>query len=280
MNDTTADVGNDATVSITLDIITVLNSVEYVVSGVDADALATVTFTDENAHSVVVNNLVDGTYTVNLSSFDFTLITATIVVHDINDNTANGTGDTAIAGNPRYAIIDFVNPGGEDFDILIRSENAGGDPQSNWVGQDSATYGNTDGPDLYVGGIKVGRWAGNGTVAHETLYIDMFAMNDAGLTLEDDRWFMCLGKLTTPATGKYLDVTVNKYIGGEIDPVTLEPTVNGTLYDSTTSDLFGVLSMYFEDSNLVPDFGGYVRMFATQISLGFTSTQLYGNGRP
>ena len=279
MSDITADVGNDASVSFAMDIITDLSSVDYVVAGVDADALATITFHDENAHSVVVTGLSDGTYTVNISSFDFTTISADIVVHDANGNTATGTGDTAISGNPRYAIIDMINPGGEDFDILIRAETAANDPLSNWVGQDSASYGNTDGQDLYVGAIKVGRWAGNGTVAHEKLYIDMFAMNDAGLTLNDDRWFKCLGKLTTPAIGKYLDVTINKYIEGEIDPVTLEPTVNGILYDSTTSVMFGVLSMYFQDSNLVSGMGGYVNMFASEISLGMTTTQLYGNSR-
>src|ERR1043166_5430276 len=71
-------------------------AVSYTVAGVDADATATVTFSDGNpAHDVVVHNLHDGTPTVALSGLTDGPISASISVSDTAGNSATGTGDSS-----------------------------------------------------------------------------------------------------------------------------------------------------------------------------------------
>lgn len=99
--DNDADVGADATVVIDDGDGYISNSekaaVSYTLSGVDSDATAEVTFSDGVNPDVVVSGLSNGTTTVDLSSLDDGVITATIQVTDGSTaaNTAAGTGDTS-----------------------------------------------------------------------------------------------------------------------------------------------------------------------------------------
>ena len=73
------------------------SAVNYTVSGVDADATATVTFTSSGGGTpVVVGSLGNGATTVDLSGLADGTITATISATDTATNTASGTGDTSI----------------------------------------------------------------------------------------------------------------------------------------------------------------------------------------
>src|SRR4029079_727536 len=70
-------------------------SASYTVAGVDADASATVTFSDGVNPDVVVSGLGNGSFSVNLSSLSDGPITATIALGDTAGNSAGGTGDSS-----------------------------------------------------------------------------------------------------------------------------------------------------------------------------------------
>ena len=100
VKDTTADAGPTATVTIN-DGDGVISAAEqgaasYTVAGVDADAHATVTFSDGNPlHNVVVASLANGTFAANLSGLSDGPIVASIAVSDTAGNTATGSGDSS-----------------------------------------------------------------------------------------------------------------------------------------------------------------------------------------
>ncbi|MES2113910.1 MAG: DUF4347 domain-containing protein, partial [Pseudomonadota bacterium] len=99
--DTTADAGADLAVHVADSLVgnAEKGAVAYTIAGLDADATATVTFSD-GVHSVVGNN-----GTANLSTFNDGAITVTIAATDAAGNHANGAGaattldTTADAGN-------------------------------------------------------------------------------------------------------------------------------------------------------------------------------------
>ncbi len=100
--DTTADAGNDLAVHVSDSLVgdAEKSSVAYTVTGLDADAVATATFSDGAAHSVSSN-----TGSVDLSSLTDGPITVTIAATDNAGNHATGAGaatvldTTADAGN-------------------------------------------------------------------------------------------------------------------------------------------------------------------------------------
>ncbi|MBA5637430.1 DUF4347 domain-containing protein [Duganella sp. LX20W] len=99
--DTTADAGNDLAVHVADSLVNNAEkgSVAYTVSGLDADATATVTFSD-GTHSVTGSN-----GSANLSTLTDGAITVTVAATDTAGNNANGAGaattldTTADAGN-------------------------------------------------------------------------------------------------------------------------------------------------------------------------------------
>jgi len=99
--DTTADAGANLAVVFN-DGGGYLNNTEagaasYTISGVDADATATVRFSDGNAaHDVVVNGLGNGTATVNLAGLTDGPVTASVSVSDTAGNLATGAGDSSV----------------------------------------------------------------------------------------------------------------------------------------------------------------------------------------
>lgn len=93
-SDLDADVYNDASVTFELDYITNKSNVGYVVSGIDADALAEVRFVDNNGNEIVLTDVTNGTYYVDFSDYDDGVITASITLIDLVGNQATGTGDT------------------------------------------------------------------------------------------------------------------------------------------------------------------------------------------
>lgn len=255
--DITADEGNDAQVSITLDAIVYPISVEYVVTGVDADSLAVVTFHDENSHSLEVPNLRNGTYTIDISSFSNTLVTASIVVSDIFGNSALGIGDTATPIPPSYAIIDITSPTTESFEILSQvitqdTINVAPVSISNWVGEDSTSFGNTDGPDIYIGATRVARWGGNATAGQQSVYVDLVALATVNPGATPYHWFQFRAKLLAATDNVRLDISVRTYAGGTINNTTLQPTVPGFLIQTNEF----ITSVLVVDTN--PILGDYI----------------------
>jgi hypothetical protein len=71
-------------------------NVSYMINGVDADATATVTFSDGiPAHDLVVPLLGNGTFSADLSGMTDGSISVSISVTDLAGNTAAGSGDTS-----------------------------------------------------------------------------------------------------------------------------------------------------------------------------------------
>lgn len=103
-SDFDADISDDATIVFDSPTITEKTTVSYTLTGIDDDALAEVIFTDTDTNSVTVSNLFNGTHTVNLNAFVDGIVTATITVRDLSNNTAIGTGDTALIPTPQVNI--------------------------------------------------------------------------------------------------------------------------------------------------------------------------------
>jgi len=97
--DTTADAGGDLKVAITdaSGYINALNAsdIHYTVTGLDADATATVIFKASNGATTTVSGLGLGDHEIDLSGFVDGTVTATITATDAAANTATGTGDTS-----------------------------------------------------------------------------------------------------------------------------------------------------------------------------------------
>ena len=146
-----------------------------------------------------------------------------------------------------YAVINISSREGHKFDILAQFlewpdtdfyNNGATVPASNYVGQDSASFGNTLGNDIYIGSVRVGRWAGNSIDDRETLYLDMNALRSVGYGTDYYNTQYSAPKLDLRAkfidqnTDIYLLVDVRAYSGGQLDPVTLEPIVEGSLLNA------------------------------------------------
>ncbi|WP_395406580.1 Ig-like domain-containing protein [Pseudoduganella sp. UC29_106] len=91
--DTTADVGNNLSVQVGDSLVSNAEkgTVAYTVTGLDADATATVTFKDASNHSVTGSN-----GTANLSTLTDGPITVSISATDAAGNSASGTGAVAV----------------------------------------------------------------------------------------------------------------------------------------------------------------------------------------
>jgi Ca2+-binding RTX toxin-like protein len=94
--DTTADMGGDLAVSIEDGFVGDAGkaAVAYTVSGLDADATATVTFSGLDKITGVTKQVIAANGTVDLTGFQDGTITASITATDTAGNTATGTGDT------------------------------------------------------------------------------------------------------------------------------------------------------------------------------------------
>jgi hypothetical protein len=167
-DDTDADVGDDAAVSISEAVInaTEVGTVEYIVLGVDLDATAEVTFTSSGGGTpVVVSGLGNGTTNVDLSSLPDGTISASIVVTDNASNTASGTGDIAsldtIADAAPVASVVF-----DDGDGFVSASEAAtaGYTTAGVDGDATATVTFSDGNplhDVVVSGLGNGTFSAN-----------------------------------------------------------------------------------------------------------------------
>src|SRR6185295_19337865 len=101
VKDVTADVGGNLSVTIN-DGDGYINNAErgavgFTVAGLDADAGATVTFSDGNpAHNVVATVGSNGTFNVDLSGLSDGPVTASISASDTAGNSATGAGDSSV----------------------------------------------------------------------------------------------------------------------------------------------------------------------------------------
>jgi hypothetical protein len=93
--DTTADAGTAATMAFADPLVnaTEATATSYTVSGLDADAMAAVTFTSSGGGSPVVANVAgNGTHTVNLSSLADGTVSTSISISDDGSNTTTRSG--------------------------------------------------------------------------------------------------------------------------------------------------------------------------------------------
>ena len=124
--DTTADAGANLAVSVSNSKIgnAGKTAVGFTVAGLDADAAATVTFTDAATHTVTANVSANGSGTVNLSTLADGAITVSISASDTAGNTAAGTGTSLTLDTTAPAVAITTIEGGDN--LINASEAAGG----------------------------------------------------------------------------------------------------------------------------------------------------------
>ena len=174
--DTTADVGGNLAVSVSDSLISnsEKTAVAYTVSGLDADATATVTFTDHNgAHVAGVGGL------ANLSTLADGLITVSISATDTAGNTASGAGtsttlDTTadVGGNLAVSVSDSLISNSEKTAVAYTVSGLDADA--------TATVTFTDHNGAHVAGV--GGLANLSTLADGLITVSISATDTAGNT--------------------------------------------------------------------------------------------------
>ena len=124
--DTTADAGANLAVSVSNSNIgnAGKTAVGFTVAGLDADAAATVTFTDAANHTVTANVSANGSGTVNLSTLADGAITVSISASDTAGNTATGTSTSLTLDTTAPAVAITTIEGGDN--LINAAEAAGG----------------------------------------------------------------------------------------------------------------------------------------------------------
>ncbi|MEQ9693181.1 Ig-like domain-containing protein, partial [Shimia sp. SDUM112013] len=182
--DTTADVGGDATVVIndgdSLVSQAESGAVSYTVSGLDADATATVRFTDGYTN-VDVAVTANGTFTnADLSTLMDGPITASLLIGDAAGNSANGTPDSTTLDTTADLNADLTVAPDTGYDVINNAESG----MATFVvsGLDTAdATGIITITDSLGGSVQSGPISDNGTVM-----VSVSTLADGALTITLD----------------------------------------------------------------------------------------------
>ena len=228
--DTTADVGGNLAVSVSDSLISnsEKTAVAYTVSGLDADATATVTFTDHNgAHVAGVGGL------ANLSTLADGLITVSISATDTAGNTASGAGtsttlDTTadVGGNLAVSVSDSLISNSEKTAVAYTVSGLDADA--------TATVTFTDHNGAHVAGV--GGLANLSTLADGLITVSISATDTAGNTASGAGTSTTLD--TTADVGGNLAVSVSDSLISNSEKTAVAYTVSGLDADATATVTF------------------------------------------
>ena len=228
--DTTADVGGNLAVSVSDSLISnsEKTAVAYTVSGLDADATATVTFTDHNgAHVAGVAGV------ANLSTLADGPITVSISATDTAGNTANGTGtsttlDTTadVGGNLAVSVSDSLISNSEKTAVAYTVSGLDADA--------TATVTFTDHNGAHVAGVA--GVANLSTLADGPITVSISATDTAGNTANGTGTSTTLD--TTADVGGNLAVSVSDSLISNSEKTAVAYTVSGLDADATATVTF------------------------------------------